>query len=151
MIFPGICKLPVDWLNITRKLILTRTCYAATFAEIVTRTKRNWPIMFLKNMKIMAILLEQILNWKWWLLEAKVSSSFLFGNLNLNLRHLIWYWMLKNLHWETVMSGSCHLDRASIDKFSAECLFWFFQPKWKLDLKVVQSSRNYLFRVKAPL
>ena len=25
-----------------------------------------------------------------------------------------------------LMSGSCHLDRASNDEFSVECLFWFF-------------------------
>ena len=34
------------------------------------------------------------------------------------------------------MSGSCHLDRLSNDKFSVECLVWFFQPTWKSDLKM---------------
>ena len=48
------------------------------------------------------------------------------------------------------MSGSCHLDRALNDKFSVECLFWFFQPIWKSDLKVVQITKNDLFWVKAP-
>ena len=49
------------------------------------------------------------------------------------------------------MSGSCHLDRASNDKFSVECLFQFFQPTWESDLKVVQITKNYFFWVDSPL
>ena len=43
------------------------------------------------------------------------------------------------------MSGSRHLDTASNDKFSVECLIWFFQPIWKEDLKVIQMTKNDLF------
>ena len=50
-----------------------------------------------------------------------------------------------------LMFGSCHFDRASIDEFSVECLFRFFQPTWKSDLKVVQITKNDLFWVDAPL
>ena len=41
------------------------------------------------------------------------------------------------------MSGSYHLDRALNDEFSVECLFWFFQPTQKSDLKVVQITENF--------
>ena len=37
--------------------------------------------------------------------------------------------------------GLSNLDRASNDKCSVECLFWFFQPTWKADLKVVQITK----------
>ena len=63
------------------------------------------------------------------------------------------YLILKRcwLFLSILMSGSCHLDRASNDKFSVECLFWLFQRTWKADLKVVQITKNYLFWVNAPL
>ena len=48
------------------------------------------------------------------------------------------------------MSGSCHLDRASNEKFGVECLFGFFQLTQKLDLKVVQITKNGLFLVNVP-
>ena len=60
----------------------------------------------------------------------------------------------RNMHFFMVcelMSGSCHLDSMSNDEFSVECLFWFFQPTWKSDLKVVQITKNYIFWVNAPL
>ena len=41
------------------------------------------------------------------------------------------------------MSSSCHLDRALNDQFSVECLFWFFQPTQKSDLKVLQITKNW--------
>ena len=41
------------------------------------------------------------------------------------------------------LSSSCHLDRALNDEFSVECLFWFFQPTWKADLKVVQITKKF--------
>ena len=50
-----------------------------------------------------------------------------------------------------LMCESCHFDRASNDEFSVECLFWFFQPIWKADVKVVQIIKNDLFWVSAPL
>ena len=50
-----------------------------------------------------------------------------------------------------LMSGSFHLDRVSNYEFGVECLFWFFQPTWKADLKVVQITKNDLFWVNAPL
>ena len=50
-----------------------------------------------------------------------------------------------------LMSGSGHLDRASNDEFSVECLFWFFQPARKVDLKVVQITKNDIFWVNASL
>ena len=50
-----------------------------------------------------------------------------------------------------LMSGSCHFNRASNDEFSVECLFCFFQPTWKSDLKVVQITKNDIFWVNAPL
>ena len=34
---------------------------------------------------------------------------------------------------------------------SIECLFWFFQPTWKADLKVVQITKNDFFWVNASL
>ena len=43
------------------------------------------------------------------------------------------------------MSGSCHLDRALNDKFSVECLFWFFQPTWKADSEIILKTR-YLIK-----
>ena len=48
------------------------------------------------------------------------------------------------------MSGSCHMDRASNDKFFLECLFWFFQPTWKADLKVVQITKMISFELMHP-
>ena len=48
------------------------------------------------------------------------------------------------------MCGSCHLDRASNDESSVECLFWFFHLTWKSDLKVIQITKNYLFWVMHP-
>ena len=53
--------------------------------------------------------------------------------------------------WFLLMSGSYRLGRALNDEFSVECLFWFFQPTQKSDLKVVQITKNYLFWVNAPL
>ena len=50
-----------------------------------------------------------------------------------------------------LISGSCHFERVSIDEFSVECLFWFFQPTRKTDLKVVQITKNDLFWVNAAL
>ena len=50
-----------------------------------------------------------------------------------------------------LISGSCHLDSALNDEFSVECLFWFFQPTRKSDLKAVQITKNYIFCVNAPL
>ena len=47
----------------------------------------------------------------------------------------------------TLLCRSCHFDRASNDEFSVECLFWFFQPTWKSDLKVIQINKNYLFKI----
>ena len=41
---------------------------------------------------------------------------------------------------------SGHLDRASNDEFSVECLFLFFQQtQQKSGLKVVQITKNYIF------
>jgi hypothetical protein len=40
---------------------------------------------------------------------------------------------------------------AWFDEFSVECLFQFFQPTWKADLKVIQIIKNDLFWVDAPL
>ena len=51
----------------------------------------------------------------------------------------------------TLMSGSCHLDTASNDEFSVECLFWFLQPTWKSYLKIVQITKIDLFWVTAPV
>ena len=51
----------------------------------------------------------------------------------------------------SLMFGSCHFVRASNDEFSVECLFWFFQPTWKSNLKVIQITKNDLFWVNAPL
>ena len=56
------------------------------------------------------------------------------------------------LHWSSgPWSGSRHLDRAYNDKFSVECMFWFFQPTQKSDQKVAQITKNYLFCFNAPL
>ena len=60
----------------------------------------------------------------WWKIYCGIANFYEFGPVN------------SELFW--IMSGSCHLDRASNDEFSAECLFWFFQPTWIADLKVVQ-------------
>ena len=56
--------------------------------------------------------------------------------------------LTRNQRIARLMSGSCHLDRASNDEFSVECLFWFFQSTWISDLKVVQITKNDLFWVK---
>ena len=40
-----------------------------------------------------------------------------------------------------ILSGSCHFNGASNDKFSVECLFWFFQQT----LTLVQMAKNDLF------
>ena len=44
-----------------------------------------------------------------------------------------------------LISGSCYLDRVSIVEFSVECLFLFFQPTQKSDLKIVQITKSRLF------
>ena len=40
------------------------------------------------------------------------------------------YNICTTLIWH-LMSGSCHLDRASYDEFNVECLFWFFSANIK--------------------
>ena len=79
------------------------------------------------------------------------------------LRNRIWICILLRFHEKyslilcwcryaklKFMSGSFHLDRASNDECSVECLFWFFQPTRKSDLKVVQITKNDIFWVDAP-
>ena len=61
---------------------------------------------------------------------------------------IAWRCTYYNVCSHSFTSASCHLDKASNDEFSVEYLFWFFQLKWKADLKVVQ---NDLFWVNAPL
>ena len=66
---------------------------------------------------------------------------------------IITVWRIPNMNKALyqLMSSLCLLDRALNDKFSVECLFWFFQPTWKSELKVVQITKNDLFWVNAPL
>ena len=78
--------------------------------------------------------------------SKKCGSKLIFFN------ECFWrnFWMFFEIeNW--LMSGSCHLDRALNDKFSVECLFWFFQPTWNSNLKVVQITTKDLFWVNAPL
>ena len=83
--------------------------------------------------------------------QSEHVYSLYFQNAN-------WTLYLRFLHvmivfWKKieVMSGSRHLDRASNDKFTVQCLVWFFQLTWKLDLKVVQITKNGLFLVNVSL
>ena len=48
------------------------------------------------------------------------------------------------------MSGSCHFNRASNDKFSVEYLFKFFQSTKKSNLKVVQITKMISFELMHP-
>ena len=80
--------------------------------------------------------------------------SFVHGtywHICLSWEVLPWFTTHRKILLDTFMFGSCHLDRASNDKFSVECLSWFFQPTRKSDLKVVQITKNYLFWVNVPL
>ena len=43
-----------------------------------------------------------------------------------------------------LMSCSCHLERASNDEISVECLYWFFQPTWKADLGIGPDWKNWI-------